>query len=281
MSGETAEQEQSEPKKAASSTARSRLWELVNSALGLWLLSSVVWGGAVYFYQQWQDSKHEQQMTTEKAERIQLEIAGRIAQFGKWVKDTLVVKEGASYRFQDGVTKNQISEAVADLADIPRHSRSPGRAYIQEVFPEFSNRNLISLYAELSSINTKALEKDCPEGYCDLVGDRATITISNKKGQILANHPAISAADMRLSEEILRRHEYKTALVTLLDSNYLIGYGLSNHDLPNHDSFVKSFEVTFLTPDIRNSTLPSTDCIERTDDCQLTANAGTSRIALK
>jgi hypothetical protein len=51
----------------------SPVWGFLNSAFGLWLLSSVLLSFAVYVFQQWQDYRHEQQSAIEKQERINVE----------------------------------------------------------------------------------------------------------------------------------------------------------------------------------------------------------------
>jgi hypothetical protein len=60
----------------------SAIWSFANSSFGLWFLSSVLLSAAVYSYQTWQDAKHQRELTTQRVERLNLEIAGRLSQFG-------------------------------------------------------------------------------------------------------------------------------------------------------------------------------------------------------
>jgi hypothetical protein len=233
-----------------------------------------VLGFAVYVFQQWQDYKHEQQSALEREERIDVEIAGRLSQFGQWFKKHLIDKhDPASYSFKDGIGMEEILHAISEFSASPRHSIADTGAQIrevfqtEEVFPEFAQRNLLSLYAELSAIN----EKMSKESFLSKLFAYDGVT----GGDSAAGNSSDSTTPYSK-----RQAEYRDAMVALLSPRYLFDW---KDDL-NHDTFVSLFEVTFLTPDIRSFKLPSTDCLEKTADCQpspatVTPEAGRGLIA--
>jgi len=223
-------------------SAATSLWTCLNSPLALWVLSSVILSSAVYAYQTWQDSKHQQEITGQKTERLTLEIAGRVSQFGTWTRDHLVYEQDGHYQFQDGTNKPVIEKAIADLARVPNSGENTDRLYVHEMFSEFRKRNLLSLYAELNAIARQKLEDLC---HCDIDKDRANFDpLTNERGDI--------------QNLYVKTVQYKEAEVALLSPDYLLRYASS----PDHDTFIRSFEGVFLTDDIRRSGLPSTDCLE-------------------
>ena len=74
-------------------SAATFFWTCLNSPLALWLLSSVILSSAVYAYQTWQDRKRQQEITGQQIERLTLEIAGRVSQFGTWTRNHLVYEQ--------------------------------------------------------------------------------------------------------------------------------------------------------------------------------------------
>jgi hypothetical protein len=198
--------------------------------------------------------RHQQQMTAERIERLNMEIARRLSQFGSWAISNLFVKSGsAKYDFREGVTETTIVEVIKALADIPRRQGQLDTPYIQEMFPEFKARNLISLYAELSLINRKAIEESCSAKHCGIEDSAAQTPM------VTGATESDAARDL-----LVKRSQYREAIVALLAPSYLIRY--DNH--PDHDVFVGSFEGIFLTRDTRKSELPSTDCLEtRANGC--------------
>ena len=202
-------------------------WKFVNSPVTVWLFSSVLLSGTVFEFNKFQDGRHERQAIAEKIEKLDLEIAGRITQFGEWANKNLFRQaDGDGVLFQDNISNQRIEAAITGLADKPRRSGHADRPYIQEVFPEFKKRNLISLYAELSMINDKA-----------------------------ANAAAAGAGE---AAPETRRAQYRFAMNSLLNPAMLLRY----QPEPNHDIFVDAFQSIFLTREIRDTGLPYTDCLE-------------------
>jgi hypothetical protein len=243
----------------------STIWNLVNSSFGLWFLSSVLLSTAVFLYQTWQDDKHQQELTTERVERLNLEIAGRLSQFGTWARANLVQADGEGrYQFSAGVNKTAIEKAIDDLAAAPKSLEPGNKLHLHEVFTEFQGRNLISLYVELNLIVRRVMEEACncrihdtPEKWDAISSETKPTTpvssIIRKKSHL---------NDDEMHQLYVKTIQYKEAEVALLSPDYLFQYGQT----PDHDVFIRSFEGIFLTDDAERSGLPSTDCLENFPD---------------
>jgi hypothetical protein len=95
-------------------------------------------------------------------EQLNLEIAGRLSQFGTWARANLLqVDNKGQYQFSAAVNKAAIEKAIDDLAAAPKSPEPGNNLHLHEVFTEFHRRNLISLYVELNFIVQKALEEAC------------------------------------------------------------------------------------------------------------------------
>jgi hypothetical protein len=160
------------------------------------------------------------------------------------------------YSFQATIKKDDVFTAISEFADTPQHAVPKVGAHIQEMLPEFTERNLVSLYAELRSTNEKVSN-----------------THFFRRLLMLDNVDLEGAAPENSSAAItpysIKQAQYRAAMVALLDPDYLFGYQPFDHN-----TFVSLFEVTFFTADIRNSKLPSTDCLEKTADCGASPNTG-------
>jgi hypothetical protein len=127
------------------------------------------------------------------------------------------------------------------------------------MLPDFTTRNLISLYAELNLITRKVLEEGCR---CKIDENENSFGIG-AEGKLEWNLsvlvPAIFQTDdyNHLNALYLKMVQYREAEVALLSPSYLLQY-----NDPDHDTFVRSFEGIFLTEDTKRSGLPSTDCLE-------------------
>lgn len=235
------------------------VWAFLNSSLGLWFLSSVLLSTAVYVYQIWEDGKQQQEMTAQKIEKLNLEIAGRVSEFGTWARLNLLHEDNGRHEFQESVDERKIKLAIEDLAASPKSGKNADRLYIHEILPDFSTRNLISLYAELNLITRKALEERCN---CKIDDDQITFSGSSESKSAGLLSGVISkvfhnADDTHIQALYLKMIQYREAEVALLWPAYLLQY-----NSPNHDTFVRSFEGIFLTEDTKRSGLPSTDCLE-------------------
>jgi hypothetical protein len=192
-------------------------------------------------------------------EKLNLEIAGRVSQFGTWARLNLLDERNGRYEFRDGVDETKIEESIEDLAAAPQSGRNADRLYIHEILPDFATRNLISLYAELNLITRKAVEEGC---HCKIDENQSSfIDISESKpaGMLsaIASKVFQHADDNRLRSLYLKMVQYREAEVALLSPAYLLQYNPRDHN-----TFIRSFQGIFLTEDTKRSGLPSTDCLE-------------------
>jgi hypothetical protein len=246
----------------------SAIWNFLNSSFGLWFLSSVLLSAAVYFYQTWQDDKHQREITIQRVEQLNLEIAGRLSQFGTWARANLLqVDNKGQYQFSAGVNKANkaiIEKAIDDLAAAPKSPEPGNNLHLHEVFTEFQGRNLISLYVELNLIVQKALEEACN---CSIIKNRENLGTTDAEVKPVTPVSTLIRKRSYLNDDDLhqlyiRIIQYKEAEVALLSPDYLFQYGQT----PDHDVFIRSFEGIFLTDDAKRSGLPSTDCLENFPD---------------
>jgi hypothetical protein len=239
----------------------SAIWNFANSSFGIWLLSSILLSGAVYLYQTWQDNKHQREITIQRVDQLNLEIAGRLSQFGTWARANLLqVDNKGHYQFSANVDRAAIEKAIDDLAAAPKSPEPGNKLYLHEVFTEFQKRNLISLYVELNLIVRKAIEEACNciiheslEKW-DAISSEARPT--TPVSVLIGMQSHFNGDDLR--QLYIRTVQYKEAEVALLSPDYLFQY----EQTPNHDTFIRSFEGIFLTEDTNRSGLPSTDCLE-------------------
>jgi hypothetical protein len=202
--------------------------------------------GSVYGYQEWQENRQQKQITTQKTEKLNLEIAGRISQFGTWARANLVQqnKNDSRYEFKESVDETKIKAAIEDLAAAPQSGKDTDRRlYIQEILPDFATRNLISLYAELNLIARKEIEEGASAGMMSRIVPKVFQNMD----------------DSHVHELSVKIAQYREVEVALLYPGYLLKY---EEEEPDHDTFVRSFEGIFLTEDTKRSGLPSTDCLE-------------------
>ena len=126
---------------------RQRLWLWLNSAFGLWLLSSVVLTGLTTAYTRYQNQR-EQQVKKEDAEkRLNTEISGRMFE---------ALKGLATY--QNDIRNGKLGPptdvygTVVQYLDNSYVYDSSNRKDLS-IYPEFQKRNFQSLLIELSSLN--------------------------------------------------------------------------------------------------------------------------------
>ncbi len=109
---------------------QKRVWTFLNSAVGIFLLSTVVVGGLSWSYAKWDESRHVRRKTEQQAERLVIEIAGRV----RFLDRNCCVDISWKKLYDlDFVFDGMIEEWL------PRPS-----------FPEFKERSLASLMWELS-----------------------------------------------------------------------------------------------------------------------------------
>jgi hypothetical protein len=131
--------------------ARQVLWILLNSAFGIWLLTTIVGGLGVWGYQQWRDSHQEEQGGRLMVQKLDLEISARLAQYLGWFQQHAENRK----KFKEYVTPAFLEATLQRLAGRPVYDGDRDKPAIFEVFPEFKDRNLVGLYAERASLNKR------------------------------------------------------------------------------------------------------------------------------
>jgi len=133
------------PPGAAATRRRSPLMSFLNSALGIWLLTtisvSVLTPALTYAYKAYE----QHAARAEQINLLRIEIAGRLLQFQTGIKPLFEDKE-AAFKARPDEGRQWLRSLVLSLR------RSPGQAgeiQIVEIFPQFKDRNLLSLIIEL------------------------------------------------------------------------------------------------------------------------------------
>ncbi len=116
------------------SSAGQRMWRLLNSAFGLWVLSSVVLAFVTWSYSHWQASATNEANRRALIGRIDTEIAGRLRNGEALVRTAQ--------------TKEQLYVALVAINGGAEHIN-----FDFGVFPEFRRRSLQSLLYELQGAN--------------------------------------------------------------------------------------------------------------------------------
>lgn len=106
-----------------------KLWKFVNSAFGLWVLSSLVLGGITFLYTLYTESAHEKIQKSATIDRLDTEISKRIAELDYGIMRVNETEEDKK--------EARLLKALKDL----RHPQNP-------IFPEFNERPLSSLLFE-------------------------------------------------------------------------------------------------------------------------------------
>ena len=123
-----------------------RLWALVNSAIFLWFLSSIVLAGLTAAVATHQKNRDDQIRKEELRQRITTEVSGRISQaIESMGLDQTNIKAGHSFRERDIYNK-----AAYYLDNFFLTERSNPRDF--STYPEFRMRNFYSLVMELRGI---------------------------------------------------------------------------------------------------------------------------------
>jgi hypothetical protein len=118
-----------DPKSHKQDSLRSKVWQFVNTAFGIWFLSTIVLGFATWFYTRWSETSEIERIQTEQVKKLDTEIGARI-QFAK-----LALAHDSS--------SNAVHSAVEELLHGSNRT---------VVFPEYRERGIVPLMWELSSL---------------------------------------------------------------------------------------------------------------------------------
>jgi hypothetical protein len=125
---------------------RKRLWSLVNSTFGVWLLSSVVLGGLTFAYTIYQQQSAEKMRMAQAERRLKQEISGRVANG----LDTMRQNSKRIERGEQGRTMEAVyNEAISFLDN---RVTSDSYTYDFSTYPEYKERKFQSLMVELGAL---------------------------------------------------------------------------------------------------------------------------------
>lgn len=129
-----------------------------NSALGIWLLTTVFGGIAVWSFERYLDDRNQIATSASRADKIDLELEGRVAQYASWVDG--IVEKNTESRFEVDflpcVTNKFLHESIKRLGEPPniqpskyQHDIScPEMFKLLPMFEELANTSIVGLYLE-------------------------------------------------------------------------------------------------------------------------------------
>jgi hypothetical protein len=127
--------------KPTSNSFPKRVWEFLNSSLGLWLLSAIFITGVGALYTEYQNTRAENIKNKELIERLDLEIGYRFSvvqiQF-----NSIVNGKDPQLPLLAGKGENDVRKIIDSLSQPPK-SEYPS------LYQEFSNMSTLALIAEL------------------------------------------------------------------------------------------------------------------------------------
>jgi hypothetical protein len=122
-----------------------RAWSILNSAIVIWLLSSVALG----LFGWWRDLWRERQEISRQIAKLDREISSRLQHLCGvwWASDVLRVQTDSAMPSVMAIVRDRRREAIAAAQTPARSEVSVG------VYPEFANRGLASLILELRDVS--------------------------------------------------------------------------------------------------------------------------------
>jgi hypothetical protein len=121
-------------------TISQRVLAFFNTALGIWLLSSVVVTSISLVYTKHQDEKAEAKRIQDRRNELRIEVEIRASQWAHRVAERLQVS--------DEITPAEFAQLYQTLLDPPASERAKQHG-IYSAFTEFEKRSLISLVQEV------------------------------------------------------------------------------------------------------------------------------------
>jgi len=123
-----------------------RLWSLVNSTFGVWLLSSVVLGGLTFAYTMYQQQSAEKMRKAQAERRLKEEISGRVSNgLATMRQNGRRIERGEQGRTMVAV----YNEAISFLNNRVTYD---SYSYDFSTYPEYKERNFQSLTIELGTL---------------------------------------------------------------------------------------------------------------------------------
>ncbi|PSR56069.1 hypothetical protein AHMF7605_22485 [Adhaeribacter arboris] len=136
-------------------------WKFVNTSFGIWLLSSVIVGAITFLYSENQKKYTEESKKQAQIDRLSTEITSRLYELfyvSSEINEEFEYLVSDQFRQIDSVNYDEkaISEMDFNLTKSFNTIKKPDLNSEFIIFPEYSKRNLISLFIELRSIAPKS-----------------------------------------------------------------------------------------------------------------------------
>jgi hypothetical protein len=142
-------------------TLRSRVWQFLNSGVGLWLLATVAVGGITTYYSRNLETKATRRKEARsddviirqqklRVQKVDLEIEGRLSQYLNSLRDSDRAKRAASETLSNGNSVDWKSQAQNWYALKGAPSAQQVKLYTS-IFPEFRDQSLVGLLVDLSA----------------------------------------------------------------------------------------------------------------------------------
>lgn len=145
-----------------------RIWDFFNSNLVLWVLSLIALNLIPLFYAKYSECLKQKSFRIEQMQKLDQEIEGRIYQ--------LYEKIERNIDSINGISKDEIKNLLWDFKLSPLNSQQG----FYNVYPEFRNRNSISLIIELLGLcDNKNESKKIREVSDKLLSNKHILDIEN------------------------------------------------------------------------------------------------------
>lgn len=131
-----------------SNKPKKSIWNFINSAFGLWLLSSVFLGFLTYQYNQWNEGKKTSDRRSRQVRKLDIEIYRRVMILNGEVDHLLSFQPDSTEDDPDRVFSRNLEKSIRKM-----------NSKTDYVFEDFRKRKLSSLLFELYSL---AEDKDRP-----------------------------------------------------------------------------------------------------------------------
>ena len=200
---------------------KNKFWKFINSAIGIWIFTTVVGGYGVWQFEKYIDQRKRTRELQDKYQKLSLEYEGRLSQYSSWFltitskreTDSLVTRKKIRIltndkklkvnsdtsvymkieEFKSCVSSNYLRKSIKLLSGAPNLSNFESLTYqndscqnlptFQAVFDEYSSRSTIGLLAEMRLINQELF----PISYDTDPDDGATYVSKNNDAYLLNN----------------------------------------------------------------------------------------------
>jgi hypothetical protein len=123
-----------------------RLWSLLNSTFGVWLLSSVVLGGLTFAYTIYQQQSAEEMRKAQAERRLKEEIIGRVT-------SGLATMRQNSKRLERGEQGRTMAQVYLEAINLLDNRETIGNyTYDFSTYPDYKERKFQALTIELGAL---------------------------------------------------------------------------------------------------------------------------------